>query len=332
MNKADSASIWGTIHLAAGMYFAQGTVLRSYSGDITLKGNGAVLENSVILGNAKLPTSIGEKVVFGHRNFVIGVSIGNLCEIGNGCILMPNSQIGDWCILGEGTLIPEGRVIPDRSVVVGRPGRVIRSLTEADEAMITRMRGGNISLTQAEPQPFQNLITQGHSMGKLYAYKDKSPQVSESTFLFDSTEITGDVIIGEHCIIGAGVKIVGDSHGPVRIGNHVQILENSVLHLLPDNQLIIEDHVVIGPGCMIHGCTIGAHSVVEPGAIICDYSQLGANSLVKAGSMVKQRSQFPEYSLIEGFPAKVVESFSSPPSVPEWAFAIDELQTLTLQS
>ena len=85
-------------------------------------------------------------------------------------------------------------------------------------------------------------------MGRLYAYRDKTPQVAESAVLFDSAEITGDVVVGEGSIIGAGVKIIGDSHGPVRIGARVQILENTVLHLLPDNELVVEDDVVIGPG------------------------------------------------------------------------------------
>ena len=39
-------------------------------------------------------------------------------------------------------------------------------------------------------------------------------------------------MIGECTIIGAGVKIIGDSRGPVRIGNDVQILSNAVLDLL----------------------------------------------------------------------------------------------------
>ena len=86
--------------------------------------------------------------------------------------------------------------------------------------------------------------------------------------MFDSAEITGDVVIGENSLIGAGVKIIGDSHGPVRVGSRVQILENTVLHLLPDNELIIDDNAVIGPGAMIHGCHIGRGSVVEPGAIV----------------------------------------------------------------
>ena len=49
----------------------------------------------------------------------------------------------------------------------------------------------------------------------------------------------------ERTIIGAGVKIIGDSHGPVRIGNDVQILENTVLHLLPDNDLIIDHGAIL---------------------------------------------------------------------------------------
>ena len=98
--------------------------------------------------------------------------------------------------------------------------------------------------------------------------------------LFDSAEITGDVDVGTGTIIGAGVKIIGDSHGPVRIGADVQILENTVLHLLPDNDLVIEDGVIIGPGAMIHGCHIGAGTVVEPGAIVCDHAVIGAECVV----------------------------------------------------
>ena len=122
--------------------------------------------------------------------------------------------------------------------------------------------------------------------------------------LFDSAEITGDVVVGEGSIIGAGVKIIGDSHGPVRIGARVQILENTVLHLLPDNELIVEDDVVIGPGAMIHGCHLGAGTVVEPAAIVCDFSRVGAGSIVRAGACVKQRARFGDRAVLDGFPAR----------------------------
>jgi carbonic anhydrase/acetyltransferase-like protein (isoleucine patch superfamily) len=136
------------------------------------------------------------------------------------------------------------------------------------------------------------------------------------------------VVVGDDTIIGAGVKIIGDSHGPVRIGARVQILENTVLHLLPDNELVIEDDVVIGPGAMIHGCHIEAGSVVEPAAIICDYSRVGAGSLVRAGACVKQRDRFPALSVLDGFPAAVVDTLQEPPERPSWAPTRQALQTL----
>ena len=50
------------------------------------------------------------------------------------------------CIFGEGTIIPQNAFIPDGSVVVGRPGKIIRSITNQDKEMIRKMRKNDISL------------------------------------------------------------------------------------------------------------------------------------------------------------------------------------------
>ena len=165
-------------------------------------------------------------------------------------------------------------------------------------------------------------------MGQLYEYRGIVPPVAESAVLFPTAEITGDVVIGDRTIIGAGVKIIGDSHGPVRVGSRVQILENTVLHLLPDNELIIDDDAVIGPGAMIHGCHIGRGSVVEPGAIVCDGSVVGAESVVRAGACVKQRDRFGDRSVLDGFPAKRAGTLAGPPPMPGWALPPDAVGTL----
>src|SRR5262249_32365334 len=102
-------------------------------------------------------------------------------------------------------------------------------------------RDGDLGLPPFTYQTLSGRPPAGATMGKLYAYKDKQPQVAASAILFDTAEITGDVVVGAESIIGAGVKIIGDSHGPVRIGARVKILENTVRHLRPDNELVIED-------------------------------------------------------------------------------------------
>lgn len=186
--------------------------------------------------------------------------------------------------------------------------------------MISRMRGNDISLSLYVENIIQMEPREGEKVGKLYEYGTKYPVVSESAFLYDSAEITGDVIIGDNTIIGSGVRIIGNSHGPIRIGKNVQILENSVLHLLPDNELIIEDNVIIGPGCIIHGTHISSNSIIESGAIICDYSKLGENTLVKSGTLVKQRSTFYDNLILEGFPAKNIGTNEKTQEKPDWAF------------
>jgi carbonic anhydrase/acetyltransferase-like protein (isoleucine patch superfamily) len=169
-------------------------------------------------------------------------------------------------------------------------------------------------------------------MGQLYRYRGTLPTVAISSVLFPSAEVTGDVIIGERSIIGAGVKIIGDSNGPVRIGTDVQILENTVLHLLPDNDLIIEDGVTVGPGAMIHGCHIGEGSVIEPGAIVCDGGVIGSDCLVRAGAVVKQRSQFPPGIEIDGSPGVEVGRLTSPLTSPTWALQLDDLPDMMSES
>jgi carbonic anhydrase/acetyltransferase-like protein (isoleucine patch superfamily) len=325
---AASAVLLGDVHVGAGAILAQGLVVRAHEGAVSIGNHSAVLENGVVVGTRDHPVRVGQRTVFGHRATIVGATIGDLCEIGNGAILMPGSRLGNGCILGEGTLVPPGTVIPDEAVLVGRPPHVIRSATDADRERLAVLRQHQTDLTDYPGTILRGPLRAGEYMGILYAYRDKTPSIGAGTVLFDSAEVTGDVIVGEDSLIGAGVKIIGDSHGPVRVGNRVQILENTVLHLLPDNELIIEDDAVVGPGAMIHGCHIGRGSVVEPAAIVCDGSVVGAESVVRAGSCVKQRDRFGGRSILDGFPARLVDTLTTAPPVPGWALPRDTLAGL----
>jgi carbonic anhydrase/acetyltransferase-like protein (isoleucine patch superfamily) len=320
---ASSAVVVGTARLGEGALLAEGAVIRSSGLGVEIGTGSAVIENSVVVGTSDMSTTVGRRTVFGHRCLVIGAKIGDLCEIGNASILMPGARVGDRVFLGEGTLVPAGTTLPSDVVAVGRPARIIRTASDGDLDRLRGLRDGDLSV----PPPTSITIpptTETAAMGQLYAYRGIVPTIAASAALFASAEITGDVVVGERTIIGAGVKIIGDSHGPVRIGNDVQILENTVLHLLPDNELVIDDEAIVGPGAMIHGCHIGARSVIEPGAIVCDGSVVGADCVVRAGAVVKQRSHFQDGTEIDGFPA-IELGHIDPPMAPAWALSRDDL-------
>jgi carbonic anhydrase/acetyltransferase-like protein (isoleucine patch superfamily) len=327
LHIARSAVVLGTTRMGEGSLLAEGAVLRSHGGGVEIGTGSAVLENSVVVGNPAIPTSIGRRTVFGHRCLIVGAAVGDLCEIGNASILMPGARIGNRVFLGEGTLVPTGMSVPDDAVAVGRPARVVRRASADDLVRLAGLRDGDLSVpphTAITVTTTQETI----AMGQLYEYRGIVPTIAASAVLFPTAEITGDVVVGERTIIGAGVKIIGDSHGPVRIGNDVQILENTVLHLLPDTDLIIDDRAIVGPGAMIHGCRIGAGSVIEPGAIVCDHSVLGAGCVVRAGAVVKQRSHFGAGIEIDGFPGVEVGRLPEPPPMPAWAWRPDDLPVL----
>ena len=320
---ASSAVVIGTPQLGDGALLSEGAVIRARASAVQIGTGSAVIENAVVIGTPAAPVVIGRRTTFGHRCLVVGATVGDLCEIGNASILMPGAVLGDRVFLGEGTLVPTGMVLPDDVVAVGRPAHVIRTASEADLERLRGLRAGDLSL----PPHTVNAIgprLEGLAMGQLYDYRGILPTIADTAVLFPTAEITGDVVIGERTIIGAGVKIIGDSHGPVRIGNDVQILENTVLHLLPDNELIIDDGTTVGPGAMIHGCRIGAGTVVEPGAIVCDGAVVGAGCVVRAGAVVKQRSQFGDAVEIDGFPATEIGRVESL-ARPAWALDIDDL-------
>jgi carbonic anhydrase/acetyltransferase-like protein (isoleucine patch superfamily) len=327
---ASSAAVLGTATFGNNSGLAEGAVVRSTEGAVAMGTGSHVIENSVVVGNPRIPVVIGSRTVFGHRCLVIGATVGDLCEIGNASVLMPGATVGHRVFLGEGTVVPAGMSLPDDVVAVGRPARIVRASSAGDLDRLRSLRGGDLSV----PAP-SGIIVQHRggviAMGQLHAYRGVLPIVAATAVVFPTAEITGDVVVGERSIIGAGVKIIGDSHGPVRIGNDVQILENTVLHLLPNNDLIIEDGATVGPGAMIHGCHIGASSVVEPGAIVCDGSVVGPESVVRAGAVVKQRSEFAARTEIDGLPAAEVGRLLSPLALPAWALDRDDLPDMLAQ-
>jgi carbonic anhydrase/acetyltransferase-like protein (isoleucine patch superfamily) len=82
------------------------------------------------------PTTIGDDVTIGHSAVIHGCAIEDRVLIGMAALLLNGVRIGHDSIVAAGSLLPEEMVVPPRSLVMGRPGKVTRALTDEEIARI----------------------------------------------------------------------------------------------------------------------------------------------------------------------------------------------------
>jgi carbonic anhydrase/acetyltransferase-like protein (isoleucine patch superfamily) len=81
-------------------------------------------------------TTIGDEVTIGHSAVIHGCTIEDCCLVGIGAIVLNGARVGAGSIVAAGALVTEDIVIPPRSLVMGAPGKVRRTLEDADLATI----------------------------------------------------------------------------------------------------------------------------------------------------------------------------------------------------
>ena len=134
---APTAVLIGDCHIGpeVGIWF--GVVARGDIEPITIGARSNVQENSVLHTDKGFPLSIGENCTIGHSAIIHGCTIGDNTLIGMGATVLNGARIGNDCLIGAGAIVTEGKEIPDNSLVVGAPGKVIRTLDEEAIAGLT---------------------------------------------------------------------------------------------------------------------------------------------------------------------------------------------------
>lgn len=133
---SETATIIGNVKIGnnVGVWF--GAVIRGDVAPIEIGDNTNIQDNSVIHSEVGFPTKIGSNVTIGHNSIIHGCEIGDNTLIGMGAIILNGAKIGKNCIIGAGAVITEGKVIEDNSLVLGVPGKVVRTITEEEKKRI----------------------------------------------------------------------------------------------------------------------------------------------------------------------------------------------------
>jgi carbonic anhydrase/acetyltransferase-like protein (isoleucine patch superfamily) len=120
----DEASLWFNV------------VIRGDDDVITIGARTNVQDAAVLHTDPGVPMTLGAEVSIGHQAMLHGCTIGDGTLVGIKAVVLNHAVIGRDCLIGANTLIPERKVIPDRSLVVGSPGRIVRTITDEEIAGI----------------------------------------------------------------------------------------------------------------------------------------------------------------------------------------------------
>ena len=145
---AQSADIIGDVTAEENSSIWYNCTLRGDISPIRIGRNSNVQDNSVIHVNHETPTIIGNNVTIGHRVLLHACTIEDGCLIGMGAIILDNSVIGRESIVGAGALVTMGKKFPPRSLILGSPAKVVRSLTEEEVEGIKKNTQGYVDISK----------------------------------------------------------------------------------------------------------------------------------------------------------------------------------------
>jgi carbonic anhydrase/acetyltransferase-like protein (isoleucine patch superfamily) len=127
---ADSAQVIGQVELGdhASVWF--GALIRGDCEAIRIGRNTNIQDLAVLHADEGVPLVIGDNVSVGHQAMLHGCTVGDGALIGIQAVILNGAKIGRNCIVGAGSVVTENKEFPDRSMIIGAPARLVRTLDD----------------------------------------------------------------------------------------------------------------------------------------------------------------------------------------------------------
>lgn len=128
------ASVIGAVTIGAKSSVWEHAVIRGDYNTITIGSESSIQDNCTVHCDMRCATRIGDRVTLGHNSVVHGCNIEDDVLVGIGAIILSGVHVGARSVIGAGCVVTPGTTIPPQSMVLGVPGKVVRSVTQAELA------------------------------------------------------------------------------------------------------------------------------------------------------------------------------------------------------
>ena len=149
---AHDATLVGDITLENNVSVWFQVVIRAENDRIHIGEGCNIQDGSVLHVDPGFPLTLGRMVSIGHKAMLHGCIIGDGSLIGINSVVMNGARIGKGSLIGANTLITEGKEIPDGVLVLGSPGKIVRSLTQEDKDYLLGIARGYVERSKVYQQ------------------------------------------------------------------------------------------------------------------------------------------------------------------------------------
>ncbi|MGE5400895.1 MAG: gamma carbonic anhydrase family protein [Ignavibacteriales bacterium] len=151
---ASGVKIIGDVEIAEDSSVWFNSVIRGDVNRITIGKMTNIQDLSVLHVTAKHPLILGDKITIGHAVKLHGCTIGDLCLIGIGAVVLDGAVIQKGSVIAAGAVVTPGFIVPSGKLVAGVPGKIVRDLSlqeieELERSAVRYKEYANLSRIEA---------------------------------------------------------------------------------------------------------------------------------------------------------------------------------------
>jgi carbonic anhydrase/acetyltransferase-like protein (isoleucine patch superfamily) len=131
---SESARLYGDVVLGERCSVWPAAVVRADINSIRIGDDSNVQDGAIVHLADEFGVVIGKRVTVGHGAIVHACEIGDDCLIGMRATVLDGAKVGAGSIVGAHALVTQGMEVPPGSMVLGTPGKIVRTLSPEERA------------------------------------------------------------------------------------------------------------------------------------------------------------------------------------------------------
>lgn len=142
-----------------------------------------------------------------------------------------------------------------------------------------------------------------------YRLADSQVDAHPESWIAPTAAVIGKVRLDAGASVWFSAVLRGDNE-LIHIGENSNVQDGTVMHTDMGWPLTLGKGVTVGHNAMLHGCTVGDHSLIGIGAVILNGATIGKHCIIGANSLIPEGKDIPDGSLVVGSPGKVIRELT----------------------